>query len=218
MPQGLKLSEIKANVNNVIENLQLLDAASNASPNDFDLEQSRQLERQTTKLLAELSEIPCEKLARIQLHRKHRRQKTKKNAKLQIKLNRSIPKPTKVTGSLPTVNVNAADEKHLIASKQAEHITLKKHHDSSNILYTLDLLERLYKARGGKGNLSEKLARMRTVWRRVHQESTNAINEEMPTNCEAQWSKAIFGISARSAGPLKSRRNIHNNPEFVERR
>ncbi|XP_017863116.1 PREDICTED: uncharacterized protein LOC108613838 [Drosophila arizonae] len=215
MPQGLKLSEIKAKVNNVIDNLQLLEAASNASPNGFDLEQSRQLERQTTNLLAELSEIPCEKLARTQLQRKQRRQRTKKKLKRQIKLNRPISKSAKVTESLPTVN--AADEENLKAPKQAEHITLKKHHDSSNILYTLDLLERLYKARGGKGNLSEKLVRMRTVWRRVQQESINAINQEMPTNCEAQWSKAIFGISSvlLKQGSLKSRRNIHN-PQFVE--
>ncbi|TDG48455.1 hypothetical protein AWZ03_005200 [Drosophila navojoa] len=63
------------------------------------------------------------------------------------------------------------------------------------------------------------MARMRTVWRRVQQESINAINQEMPTNCEAQWSKAIFGISSvpLKQGSLKGLRKTQNQ-KFVERR
>lgn len=214
MPQGLKLSEIKANISNVIENLKFLEAASNASANDFDLEQSAQLERHTTNLLAKLTEMPCEKLARTQLKRKQRRQKAKQKAKLQMKLNRSTPISVKVAISSPPTTLTC--EARLKAPKQAEHITLKKHHDASNMLHTLDLLERLYRARGGKGELSEKLTRMRTVWRRVQQESINVINQEVPTNCEAQWSKTIFGSSA-----MPSRQEYfkgRNTQEFVERR
>ncbi|XP_064552867.1 uncharacterized protein LOC135438471 [Drosophila montana] len=215
MPQGHKLSEIKTDINNVIENLQLLEGLSNASPSDLDLKKSRQLKWQTTNLLAKLKELPCDQIARIQLKRKRRRQRAKQRAKLQRSVKRDTLKCVK-DKALPS-KLNIAAAAHLPAQKRAEHITLKKQHDAKNMLHTFDLLEQLYKARGGNKDLAEKLSRMRTVWRSVLQECTDEINKEAPTNCEAQWAGVIFGSSTvpLKQGNLDKKRKTQ---ELIQRR
>ncbi|XP_030565793.1 uncharacterized protein LOC115766112 [Drosophila novamexicana] len=194
MPQVHKLSEIKTDISSVIANLQLLEGLSNASTDDLDLNKTRQLKWQTTNLLEKLKELPCDRIARIQLQRKQRRQRAKKRAKLQWSVKRNTPENAKDKALSSELNVAAAA--HLPVQKQAEHITLKKQHDATNMLHTFDLLEKLYKARGGNKDLAEKLSRMRTVWRSVLQECTDEINKEATTNCGAQWAGVIFGSSS----------------------
>ncbi|EDW67390.1 uncharacterized protein [Drosophila virilis] len=215
MPQVHKLSEIKTDISNVIANLQLLEGLSNASPDDLDLKKSRQLKEQTTKLLAKLNELPCDRIARIQLQRKRRRQRAKKRDKLQRSVKRDNPENAK-DKALPSES-DVAAAAHLPVQRQAEHITLKKQHDATNMLHTFDLLEKLYKARGGNKDLTEKLSRMRTVWRSVLQECTDEINKESTTNCEAQWARVIFGSSSLSLrqGNMDKKRNTQ---ELIQRR
>ncbi|KAM8704924.1 hypothetical protein ACLKA7_009390 [Drosophila subpalustris] len=101
--------------------------------------------------------------------------------------------------------------------RHTQDITLKKLHDASNILKTFDLLERLYKARGANNDLGQKLAQMRTVWRRVKQESENATGTKGPANLEEHWDQVIFGSSC---SPLEQRRGQKKQQqrELLQRR
>ncbi|EDV92756.1 GH18654 [Drosophila grimshawi] len=100
-----------------------------------------------------------------------------------------------------------------VEQRQAEHITLKKLHSAKNILHTLDLLERLFKARGGNKDIAHKLAKLRTVWGRVRQECKNANAAETTTNFNAQWAGVIFGSTSLTLEPGKQK-----TQELLERR
>lgn len=204
MPQGLKLSEIKTNVFNIIENLQQLESLSNAPPTEFDAAQALRQSQDTTSWLSELEKLPCERIAGIQERRKRRRRKTKQQVRQQksrARLEQKDPYPVlaPIPSSLP------------VEPQPAEHIALKKLQDASNILTTIDLMERLQKVRGGDDTLSEKLAPLRLVWRRIHQENQNATERKTEVNVHTQWDKVIFG----SSSPVTEKKNPQ---EFLQRR
>ncbi|KAH8311902.1 hypothetical protein KR044_008519, partial [Drosophila immigrans] len=187
MPHTLKLSEIKTNITTVIANLQQLETCSN-------VDQSTNLQQQTTALLSRLDQLPAKQIARLQLQRKRRRQRAKRKCKQQKSVDKAYAKHFKDTKVISPPLSDQAEQPKTTA-KRAEHIALKKLHDANNKLKTFDLLERLYKARGGDkaAELSQKLSRMRAVWRRVKQECENATGGEMSVNLEAQWEQVIFG-------------------------
>lgn len=192
MPKHLKLSEIKTNITKIIENLQQLEQLSNAPQSDFDGDQALRQERDTTSLLSELEQLPCERIAGIQKRRKRRRQKAKKKMKGQKERVAKVEQsdlyslPTPMAVSLPV-------------APAAEHITLKKQQDASSILTTIDLLERLNRARGGDDALSQQLAPLRVVWRRIQQENKMASSGKVEENLQAQWDKVMFGSSSSPA-------------------
>jgi len=215
MTHSLKLSEIKRNIADVIANLQNLERLSNEPLNNHDVDQSHELQQRTTTLLSQLEELPCKQIGSIQMQRRRRRQRVKEKCKLQKRVNKADAKYLKDTKVI--CKPFAGQPSVSRTEKQAQHITLKKLHDATNILKTFDLLERLYKARGGDKDLGQKLARMRTVWRRVKQESENAKGVEAPANLEAQWDQVIFGSSS---APLKQRhgQKKQNIRELLQRR
>lgn len=196
-----KLSEIKTNVIKIIENLQQLEQLSNAPQSDFNGDQALRRQQDTTSLLSELEQLPCERVAGIQKRRKRRRQKAKKHMREQKKCvtreelsdHCSVPAPATAPPPVATA---------------AEHITLKKKQDASNILTTIDLLERLHKARGGDDALCQQLAPLRVVWRRIQQENQMTPEE----NLEAQWDKVMFGSSSPNAVKKQKAQ------EFLQRR
>ncbi|KAH8359300.1 hypothetical protein KR093_005716, partial [Drosophila rubida] len=196
MPHTLKLSEIKTNITTIVENLQKLQILCNSPANNFDADQSRTLQQQTTALLSHLEQLPAKQITRLQLQRNRRRQQLKRKCKQQKIVNKAYAKHFKDTKVICQVLSDEAQQPEQRAAR-TEHITLKKLHDANNKLQTFDLLERLYKARGGDKvkDLSHKLSRMRAVWRRVKQECENATSGEMPVNLEDQWEQAIFGTS-----------------------
>lgn len=192
MPKHHKLSEIKTNIVKIIENLQQLEQLSNAPHSDFDGDQALRQEQDTTSLLSELEQLPCERIAGIQNRRKRRRQKAKKQMK--GKKERVAKVEQSDLHSAPTPMADS-----LSVAPAAEHITLKKQKDASNILTTIDLLERLHKARGGDDALSQQLAPLRLVWRRIQQENKMASEGKVEENLQAQWDKVMFGSSSPTA-------------------
>ncbi|XP_034485064.1 uncharacterized protein LOC117789957 isoform X2 [Drosophila innubila] len=212
MPHNLKLSEIKTNLTNIIENLQHLESLSNALLNSSDVEQSLQLQQHTTTLLSQLEDLSCKQIKSVQVQRKRRRQRVKQKRKLQKRVNKADANYFKDTKVICEPALQQTE-------KHAEHITLKKLHDATKILQTFDLLERLYQARGGNNDdLGQKLAQMRTVWRRVKQESENETGAQVAGNLEKQWDQVIFGSSS---APLKEQRRgqkKQNIQEFLQRR
>lgn len=185
MPQHLKLSEIKTNVTKIIENLQQLEQLSNAPQSDFNGDQALRRQQDTTSLLSELEQLPCQRTAGIQKRRKRRRQKAKKQMREQKQCVARVEQSDPCSVSTPV-------EAPPPVATAAEHITLKKQQDASNILTTIDLLERLHKARGGDDALCQQLTPLRVVWRRIQQENQMTPEE----NLQAQWDKVMFGSSS----------------------
>jgi len=56
--KNLKLSEIKANIQHVLVNLEQLEQLSNEAGQDFDVQQAEELQRRTSTLLDELEKRP----------------------------------------------------------------------------------------------------------------------------------------------------------------
>ncbi|XP_070143098.1 uncharacterized protein [Drosophila kikkawai] len=190
----LKLSEIKQNIRYVLENLQQLEHLTDNDAQDFNAEQAEELQRSTTTLLDALDQVPVAKVAGIQKQRRRRRRldkQKKKEPKLKAK------KAKQGLQSKPKVSFEPSLTSR---EQQAEHISLKKRHDAASILHTLDLLEKLCKSRGGdKLALSQKLAQMRVVWRRVQQENEGDHDRESQkrvSSIESQWQAVFFGQSS----------------------
>ncbi|KAH8383346.1 hypothetical protein KR009_008059, partial [Drosophila setifemur] len=201
-----KLSEIKSNIRNVLHNLQQLEDLSNAQGQDIDLEQAEDLQRSTTTLLDALDQVEADKVAGIQKQRKRRRRLVKQKIKLR-KL--KVKKSEKVAKPLPEIKTEPVAR----IQKQSEHISLRKLHDAASILQTFDLLEKLCESRGGdKAVLSQKLAPMRLVWRRVQQECESEATKETDkvSSLENQWEMVFFGRSSPSVEETKK--------TFLERR
>lgn len=118
MPQSLKLSEIKANISNVIANLQHLESLNNAPINNYDVEQSLQLQQQTTTLLSQLETLPCKQIKSVHVQRKRRRQRVKEKRKLQKGVHKGDEKYFKDRKVKCEVALSQAQ-------RHAEHITLK---------------------------------------------------------------------------------------------
>lgn len=205
MPQVPKLNEIKTKVFKIIENLRQLESLSNVPQTEFDDAQALRISQDTTSWLSELEKLPCEQIVGIQERRKRRRRKLKQQVKQQK--SRARVKRKEHYGELAPVPAPL-----LVASQPAEHIALKKLQDASNILTTINLLERLHKVRGGDDALSEQLAPLRLAWRRIHQENQNATERKNNVNLEAQWDKVIFGSSRPPTDKTKDAQ------EFLQRR
>jgi len=188
--KNLKLSEIKANIQHVLVNLEQLEQLSNEAGQDFDVQQAEELQRRTSTLLDELEKVPDEKVADIQKQRKRRRRLVKEKKK-------RIKKET--------IKCEIPEQKYTIEpprnpqEKQAEHISLRKRRDAASILETFDLLEKLCESRGGdKAALSQKLSQMRRVWRRVQEENEgdHVKESKKAASIESQWEAVLFGKSS----------------------
>ncbi|XP_016979821.1 uncharacterized protein LOC108045115 [Drosophila rhopaloa] len=200
--KNLKLSEIKANIRHVIENLRQLEYLSSEREQYFNVEQAEELQRSTTTLLYELDQVPGQKVAGIQKQRKRRRLLDKQK-------NKRAKWENKISGKLLfTERKYSIDPPRNPKKKQAEHISLRKQHDAASILESLDLLEKLCESRGGdKAALSQKLAQMRRVWRRVQEESKGDLVKESKkaASTESQWDAVFFGQSANWFRKTKGR-------------
>ncbi|KAH8232170.1 hypothetical protein KR032_001151, partial [Drosophila birchii] len=196
MPQKtLKLSEIKQNIQHVIGNLQQLEHLTDDDAQDFNAQQAVELQRCTTTLLDALDQVPAAKVAGIQKQRRRRR-RLDKQKKRQLKCRAKKAKQD----SQSKLKVSTGEPQLAPREKQAEHISLKKRHDAASMLQTFDLLEKLCESRGGdKLALSQKLARMRLVWRRVQQENEcdhDRESQKRVSSIETQWQAVIFGQSS----------------------
>ncbi|KAH8283861.1 hypothetical protein KR054_003766, partial [Drosophila jambulina] len=187
----LKLSEIKHNIRHVIENLEQLEHLTNDDAQEFNAEQAVELQRSTTALLDALDQVPAAKVAGKQKQRKRRRcldKQKKKELKCRAKKAKEDLKPKPKVYIEPPLTPR---------EKQAEHISLKKRRDAASMLHTFDLLEKLCESRGGdKVALSQNLAQMRLVWRRVQQENEGDHDKEWESrlsSIESQWQTVFFG-------------------------
>ncbi|KAH8357411.1 hypothetical protein KR084_000829 [Drosophila pseudotakahashii] len=187
--KNLKLSQIKANIQQVIANLEQLEQLNSKAGQELDVGQAEQLQQSTTTLLDELDQVNTQKVADIQKQRKRRRRLIKEK-KRRIKRE--------------TVKTEITEQKYSIEpprnpqEKQAEHISLRKKHDAASILETFDLLEKLCESRGGdKAVLRHKLTQMRRVWRRVQEENQgdHVKESKKAASIESQWQAVFFGNS-----------------------
>ncbi|KAI8044214.1 uncharacterized protein LOC128266382 [Drosophila gunungcola] len=188
--QNNKLTEIKTKIRHVIANLQQLQNLSEEE-HDFNVEQVEELQRNTTTLLDELDQVPIQKVVGLQTHRKRRRlldKQKNKRAKCEIKKPEELLLKERKYSVIPPPNSK---------EKQAEHISLRKQHDAAYILENFDLLEKLCESRGGDSRaLSQKLAQMRHVWRRVQEESEgddHVKESKIAASKEPQWEAVFFG-------------------------
>ncbi|KAH8313767.1 hypothetical protein KR067_011598, partial [Drosophila pandora] len=197
--KGPKLSEIKESITNILDNLAQLEDLSNAKPSDFDLGQAEDLQRRTTTLLDALDQVDARKVAGITKHKKRRHRlgkQRKKKRRLEAKKSENVKiiDPIKIEPGTAPSNI-----------KPAEHIYLKKRQDAASILQTFDLLEKLCESRGGDtAALSQKLSRMRNVWKQVEKECEcdNIHSSKKESSIEAQWDMVLFG-----AGTQQGREN-----------
>ncbi|XP_017073376.1 programmed cell death protein 7 [Drosophila eugracilis] len=198
--KNLKISEIKANINRVVSNLERLDQLScGTSSENLDEEQAQELQRSTTSLLDELDQVPAQKVARIQKQRRRRRLDKQKRKAIKWQTNKQETLEHRHSTELPR---ETPKEQH------ADHISLRKQQDAVSILETFDLLEKLCESRGGdKAALSQKLNQMRLVWRKVQEETKgNSVKEsKMAASIESQWDSVFFGKYSPSIKENKER-------------
>ncbi|XP_020811026.1 uncharacterized protein LOC110186260 [Drosophila serrata] len=190
----LKLSAIKANIRNVLENIQQLEHLIGDDAQEFNAEQAKELQSSTTTLLDALDQIPVAKVAGIQKQRRRRRRLDKQRKK-ELKCRSKKPKVALKNLKEALIGPQLTETRE----KQAEHISLRKRHDAASILQTFDLLEKLCEYRGGdKVALSQKLIQMRLVWRGVQQENEvdhDRESQKRVSSIESQWQEVFFGKS-----------------------
>lgn len=197
--KGPKLSEIKASIANILDNLSQLENLSNAKPPKFDVGRAEELQQRTTTLLDALDQVDPRKVAGITKHKKRRHSLVKQRNKQR----RLKAKKLKDVKNLNPIKIEPDTAPS--SNKLAEHIFLKKRQDAASILKTFDLLEKLCESRGGDTTaLSQKLSRMRHVWKQVQEEceSDNIHGGKQESNIEAQWDMVLFGV-----GTQKGREN-----------
>nr|XP_017007799.2 programmed cell death protein 7 [Drosophila takahashii] len=187
--KNLKLSQIKANIQHVIANLERLEQLGRLPGQELDVGQAEELQRTTTTLLDELDQVNAQRVADIQKQRKRWRR---------------LVKEKKKRFKRETIKTEIKEQKYSVEpprnplEKQAEHISLRKKHDAASILETFDLLEKLCESRGGdKAALRQKLSQMRRVWRRVQEENQgdHVRESQKAASIESQWQAVFFGNS-----------------------
>ncbi|XP_023034011.1 uncharacterized protein LOC6648170 [Drosophila willistoni] len=180
-----KLSEIKANICQIINNLQQLESEQTS----LDSKQSSGLQQTTTNLLESLENELPQAAAQVQIRIKQRKRKRFRR----LKNKREKAKSVKVTSApceawttsqdLPTANRKCnRTREELFAHRRCK--------DALSMLRKFQLLETLCELRGGdKAKLSQELDPMRQVWQRVLQENA----EEAPKSLDSQWKEVLFG-------------------------
>ncbi|EDV52926.1 uncharacterized protein LOC6554567 [Drosophila erecta] len=194
-----KLSEIKANIQQVISSLRQLEQQSSGAGSDLDVQRAEELQRSTATLLDELDQVPGQQVVAQQKQRKRRR-RLDRRSKQRAKCASIKSEPTE-----QKISIEPPRNPEL---KQAEHISLRKQRDAASILETFELLEKLCESRGGdKAALCQKLTHMRRVWRRVREETQagNAKESKKVASLESQWNVVFFGPSLPSAKVNKAK-------------
>ncbi|ALC45510.1 CG1896, partial [Drosophila busckii] len=209
MPQNLCLSKIKADINNVIANLQCLEKLSTAPVEDFNIEHASQIQQRTTALLEQLEQLPHQEILRIQLRRQLKRIKAKENAKLRKEQCRKTPASVPESSNALTTT----EEVGLSAKEQACPLRLKRLGEATMMLQKFDLLEKLYTSRGGHYGLSQSLAQMRKAWRCVQKENDNT---DKLLLLETMWDRVIFGCT--SGNICYQRKGKKAKKDFIQKR
>ncbi|XP_068156904.1 uncharacterized protein [Drosophila tropicalis] len=185
MPHKVKLSKIKANICQIINNLQHLESEET----NLDNNQSSGLQHVTANLLESLEKELPQAVTQVQVRikqrkrKRYRRLKNKKEKAECVKVNSTPCEEWTTSQQLPNANRKCdRTREELLAQRRCK--------DAISMLGKFQLLETLCELRGGdQAKLSQELDPMRKVWQCVLKENS----EEAPKSLDSQWNEVLFG-------------------------